>query len=571
MRYSTDWKFTFVPFSLLLLSPFASPAFFPFDVILLLASGSALLFTGLVLLQRPHIQLPKTFLIVCVIIMTGQISGYLIAVPAASEAWALHALLYLSAMLLFITGINTPCSKLLTLMHIYLLTSLFWSIGGLFVWLGGNDGNAIALGVVTLIPAPSIKLSGPFLQGNIFASLIGFSIIFSHWLFLKTGKSIYALAILFFAICFIDSLSRGAWISYTIVLFILLLSMRTVITQQMMKNIALLWTAALVVGYMLVELSQPAGMEIVVGNADVSLFQRVYIWLTAFNEFTRSLFLGVGWGQFPTEFWRSGEVSSILLKDYESLQPHNIAFSAHNIFLHAAAEGGLIALIALLWATSFLLGKANTFIHNKNSPRLPFALTCLGFLAHAQISTVFSSPLPLLLVAMFAGISMAPFLRTGTARYTLSRQFKRASAIAIMLTISWVLYSSWQWFNAEAIVQRLDINNAESIRTIATGIADRPRIAAIPLSSLGQTIAMTKQHSNLLVWMIPFLENSIDEVPTVTAHQVLFYAHNYSGNYQRACELGQKIMAMNLIGEINRDSYFKVCEGKKSERYNFGL
>ena len=534
---------------------------------------AALLFAASLLSEIPRLYIPKAVTLSLLAILLLQLSlaaGNSIPAP---EAWRLQAIGYMTAMVMLIAGLSTPATSLLTWMHLYMAAAGLWSMIGLFVWLGGTAGAPLELGSITVALAPAVKLAGPFNQGNIFATAIGFALLFAHWLYIRTRRTIYALTIAFFAAMLIDSLSKGGWLAFGLGIALLVAAQKKD-AQFRMRALLPPWLSGIALGLLFLECSQPplaSAAFLSITQSDASFGFRLLIWASAISEFTSSPWTGVGWGQFPAQFWTANPAAQAWLTEQmgwkTSLYSH--AMSAHNIFLQVLAEAGLAALLLLLWGTWKLLRVVGALMANGGSRRLPFALSALAFLIQSQLNISYTQPAPLFMAAFFGGIAAAPWLRKTSWRLTMQPAIRATAMAASVIILIWGTHLSHQWFSAEQAIRDFDMQDEQSIRRLAE-VATTPRIGSIPLIWLGYNIAITHRHSGLLTWMLPYLKQSIHEIPFVDSYQVLFYALAYSQHYSEACQLGNIISERNLPGEKNGQAYMEACQGKPISHYEFG-
>jgi len=562
-------------FMLLLLTPFAYPGFFPADVNILSACAASLLFTLAILFeQKQSIILPKFFLAVILILFAVQLWLYGSGQLLSSSSWLLQAALYASATLLFILGASVPETSLQRWVHLYLLAVAIWSIVGLFVWLGGTHGQALEIGPVTCALAPAIKLAGPFNQGNIFAGLIGFAIIFSHWLAWKEKKIRYIIAVAFFTAMLFDTLSRGEWLAYLVIVASFFFALRPN-RAETLRCFITPWFCGLSAGLMLAHFSQPSltgsdGIAGLVNSASATMEARLTIWATAFSIFLHTALVGSGWGQYAPQSWLAAPAASDLMTRFGlSHQLTNAYFSAHNLFLHLMAEGGLIILLPLLWGIWRLLQATHRLLVRPHNIRICFALAAISFMIQSQFNITFTKPLPLLLTAFFVGIAMAPALRRNSWR------LHTTSSVIGFATVSTVVFMIWstptviQWFAAERALYSFDINNEQSAKKLA-GFANTPRIGALPSIWIAYNVAKTGSHSGLLQWVLPPLKAATHDLPLLASYQLLFYSLDSTEALPEACRVGQLIQAQHLVNESNNQAYQDTCDGKPFDRYQFG-
>lgn len=561
-------------FALILLTPLVFPGLFPFDVNLILAAGSALLFASCLLLELKYLFIPRTFMLAVVCVLGIQtflaVSGNMLA----PQGWGLQTINYIVAATMLIIGVSTTAASLRTWMCLYMSVAAIWSAAGLVVWLGGTSGLPLGIGSVAFTMGPTVKLAGPFNQGNIFAAAIGFAWIFSHWLFIVDKKRIYAFAIVFFTAMFFDSLSRGGWLAYTFAIILLLFALKPK-TSFYMRQLLPIWaiglTAGLVCSIFSRPLLEPEILLTTISSTSTSLHERLIFWLCAVYEFLRSPWTGVGWGQFAAEFWTANPQAQMWLQQHLGWDhsPHANALSAHNLILHALAEGGAITALLVVWGVWTILLNAILRARKSHGARLPFAMASLGFILQSQINVVFTHSLPLLMAAFFTGIALAPWLRKKSWRFVLQSSLRGAAWAISLLASIWAGQLSFQWFSAEHAIRSLDMNNKASVDRLVQ-FTVLPRIGTVSLVWLGYTVAREKKHYALLVWMLPYLQKSVHEIPSVSSYQILFYALVTAKKYEEACQLGKTISLQRFPSEGNDMAYKEVCEHKVLSRYKIG-
>jgi len=561
-------------FILLLLTPYIFPAFFPFDVNLILASAAAALFAASIMFQNRWIYLSKplcaAFLVILFIQLFLLSSDQLLAV----ETWRLQTIQYLMVFIMLIIGASVASTSLIYWMKAYIAIAVSWGVVGLFVWLGGTSGDALQIGTVTLAMPPALKVAGPFNQGNIFAAAIGFAWLFSHWLYLQQKSPIYAVCIILFTALLFDTLSRSAWIAFLFTLALLLISLkpdRVLFTKKLIP----FWLTGLAVGALLFEFSNPSGdhqdIALVTQTASASLTARIFIWVTAIAEFISAPLTGVGWGQFQPEFWvaRPAAMAWISSNLHMDIPFSHVPYSAHNIFLHALAEAGLVAFIILCWGI-YKLGHATIRLISKgDNIRLPFALAACAFVIQSQLNIVFHRPMMLMVAAFFAGIALAPWLWQNSWKVKLKPSVKLVSIVSAGLLLIWSSQLTLQWFKLEQAIINLNIEDKASVENLV-GFIPHPRMGPLSLTWLGFTAAREQQHLPLLKWMVPYLKPSLNEVPSVLAHQVLFYSLSFSQEFEEACRIGKVISSQKFPGEKNNAAYEKACESRQAVKYIFG-
>ncbi|TLS67346.1 O-antigen ligase family protein [Mariprofundus erugo] len=574
MIQSPPLPYSAIAFIALLATPLAYPGFFPHDVNILSASAATLLFVIAIAFEnRGAILLPTKFLTALGLLVSIQLWLYGSQQLLSVSTWLLQLLLYSMAGLMFVAGASVPVKSLQRWLQLYLLAAILWSAIGLFVWLGGTDGEALRVGPFTITMPPAIKLAGPFNQGNVFAGLTGLALLFSHWFAWKKKHWKYVVAATFFTAMLFDTLSRGGWLAFSLSIAALLFAIKPD-KQTWLRCFLLPWLCGITMGVLLSHYSQPAlaheqSMISVINTAGTSLTARLTIWATALAEFLQAPFTGNGWGQYAARSWLVAPQAASLLAS--AGQPHqlaNVYFSAHNLFLHIMAEGGIIALLATLTALWSLMACSIRLLKKAHNIRICYALAAIAFIIQSQINIIYTKPVPLLLFAFFAGVAMAPRLRRYNRKHHLHR------IILILLPIMTALYLIWstpvimQWFRAEKALYAFDFNDEASVKTLAS-FTDTARIGAIPAIWITYQVAVTGQHRGLLKWSIPPLTQVTRDLPLIPSYQLLFYALAGTGSLQQACKIGEIISNQHFSLDHNNKAYQESCTGKVPAEYNF--
>ncbi len=574
IRASQEGPATYMAYSILLLTPFVFPGFFPFDVNSILACGGALVLACLLLYRKPVIYVSRKLAFAVAAVALIQLANLLLGNISAPGAWGLRALEYASVLVMLTVGASVSAASLRGWMHILFAVAVAWSVVGYFVWFGGTAGRPLTLGLIAMTQGSAAKLAGPFNQGNVFASVIGMAWIFAHWLYLRQGKWAYALAVFFFTTVLFDTLSRGGWIAYAMALVLMLYAM-----APSPKRIALrllpLWLAGLALGIGLnsihVEAQAQANLLFSMAKTvEATMAARLVIWATAIVEFLHAPLTGVGWGQFADAYWHSYAPAHAWVARHLGVHGFdNFFWSAHNLWLHVLAEGGLVAFGLLLWGTWKIMAKGLALAANGHSLRLPFAMASLGFLIQALVNISFTRPLPLLLFAFFTGIAFAPWLRRDSWRIRRSDTTRYAATGVAMVVVAWASHATTEWFAAAAWLKHFDLASQQRVERVTHFAGERA--GAIPLMWLGYNVSKENTHVALLTWMVPYLRRDIHEFPYVDAYQVYFYALAASGKRAEACRVGTLIEKQRYPGETNAAIYRDVCMGRPMRgSYNFG-
>lgn len=574
MNRTKPGAYSAIAFAVLLITPMAYPGFFPHDVNILLASAAALLFVIAVIFEnKGAILIPKHFLAALGLLACIQLWLYGHDLLLSISAWQLQILLYGMAALMFIAGATVSHASLQQWLKLYLLAALLWSAVGLLVWLGGTDGQALQIGPFTIAMPPALKLAGPFNQGNIFACMMCFAMLFSHWFAWREKRWHYMVAASFFTAMLFDTLSRGGWLACALTLAALLFAIKPD-RQSWLRYFLLPWLCGITIGILLSHYSQPAltteqSMVSIVHTASTSFAARLMIWATALAEFLQAPLTGNGWGQYAAQSWMvAPQAGDILEWTGQAYQPSSIYFSAHNLFLHIMAEGGIFTLLAALTALGWLLASSWKLLKKAHNIRVCYALAAIAFVIQSQINIVFTKPLPLLLFAFFAGCAMAPQLRYHQARKHLPRIMMASLPVAAMLCLLWITPVIAQWFKAERALYTFAFNHETSVKKLAS-FADTARIGAIPAIWITYQVATTGQHRGLLKWAVAPLTQATRDLPLIPSYQLLFYALANTGSLQSACKTAQIIQAQHFSSDHNHAAYREACMGKMPTHYNF--
>jgi len=248
--------FHFIP---LLISPFLVPfLLFPIDVTYFIQLAAVFISLSLWLATNHRIQIPIPALLALGLLLLGQAALYFAGGIVNIGTWNLGIFMILACFTLFIMAASSNKSQIENLSNLYIFIALLWSFAGLYCWLGGTNGQPLMLGPFALAVENSLKLSGPFAQGNIFAGMVGIAWLIVLWKILfKRNDTLFDYFLFFlltmFSIC---SMSKGAWIAQLIVGTILIMLNQGTAKETFFNVVKLLaiFLLALITAYLLIEM-----------------------------------------------------------------------------------------------------------------------------------------------------------------------------------------------------------------------------------------------------------------------------------------------------------------------------
>ncbi|MCQ1528182.1 O-antigen ligase family protein [Lutispora saccharofermentans] len=259
--------------------------------------------------------------------------------------------------------------------YMAIITSLF----GLFQFLTGNleinehwTGYSESLSSLT-------RIYSTLYNPNIFAAYLVINICFIlSWIIYMDYKPSKYISLVLCSFCLILTYSRGAFVSLIAAL---------VIMYALKKDSRfILYSAAMIILFLL--FNKGAGYErinIARINSDSSSVYRIEIWRTSLRIFMEHPFVGNGVG---TLWYSLSQVSPKLW---------GVVYHAHDIFLHFAAETGIIGLVSFVSIFHSLMAGSMKKIKNACGSLERFAAlgtigTSVAIMIHGLIDAVIVVP-----------------------------------------------------------------------------------------------------------------------------------------------------------------------------------
>lgn len=306
------------------------------------------------------------------------------SVNALFSKWLEYILIYLIVQETLITG-----KRIKIALFIFLVSSVLVTADGIsqLLWktefLRNRPMSALNYGSLSAITAS-------FHHHNDFGAylVVALSGIIALWMS-KGVKLIYQLPIFGFltmmVTCLLFTFSRGSWISFLFVLFLVIL-----LSSKWIKPAAMLVVFMITI-FLIPELRDRSLVIFEIGGDS----DRIALWKTALKMIRDNPFLGKGLGTFMSNFW--------------SYNPHLYIQYAHNCYLQMWAEIGVFGLLSFLSFLGFLLFNAvKKFKETDNFILLGLTAAVSGFLVHSFSDTgLYSLQLAVLfwvLIGMIAAI-----------------------------------------------------------------------------------------------------------------------------------------------------------------------
>jgi putative inorganic carbon (HCO3(-)) transporter len=285
------------------------------------------------------------------------------------------------------------------IISVYLLTTLVVSVYGLRQWFFGAEALATWVD-------PESNLSGatrvysflgnPNLLAAYLMPAVGFSaaaiFVWPRWM----PKGLAGVALLINSLCLILSLSRGGWLGFLALSFVLMV-MLIYWWSNLFSPFWRRWALPLVLGgtatlvglsILFVEPVRERVMSMFAGREDSSNNFRLNVWAAVQDMIRARPVLGIGPGN---------EAFNKIYPLYQ--RPRYTALSAYSVFLETLVEAGFIGFVCFLWmiGTAFYQGWQQ--LHSLRQTLAPQGYwlitaiaTACGMLVHGLVDTVWYRP-----------------------------------------------------------------------------------------------------------------------------------------------------------------------------------
>lgn len=490
----------------------------------------------------------------------------LFKVDSAAPGNLLFYLAFIFTMVIaWIWGSNISGNQTLLLYKTFIFGAFIWCILALIVWLGLTDGKFLRIGDWLLSTHIQSKINGPFANGNVFGILTFCAATASLWLWVrcKDEQTIfwYTLLLFFWSVG-ISSMSRGAWIAHTCVLFIAVIQIWNVSKKKLLLIAVAIFLA---VGFANLIHSNNAYRgksfqfsEQYSNTVEGGVGSRILIWAAAYEMWTHNKLSGAGYGAFSSQFLTS---QSAALNDFNfSYTGFDYVSSAHNIFLHLMAEAGLAGLILAILVSFFV-----TFALFKNWNRFhsyAWPATMIAFMLWLQgmANITMNRPFPILLFTLALAISLAPTLRNKMHLPIL----KKSLYIPLILSlIIFTVVGSEQvkgWWDYEEWLITAD--NTERKRELSASLLADQNLMPYMVSVTMQKVISDPARHAYAPKLIPFIHQALALQEHKILYQGLFFGQVLSNDLENACKTGMFMESQNWADNKNHEFHIAACEGR---------
>ncbi|MDX8380916.1 MAG: O-antigen ligase family protein [Ghiorsea sp.] len=503
----------------------------------------------------------------------------------------LVGMLFLSQVYLWVSnGLSSPSSALLGCIWIFvvfliwnqasffkqyidqyymsvIIAGLLWMLVGAIVWLGWTDGKSISFGLIRLTQDMQQKPTGPFTNGNVFGlmMLCAWVVSVSHWLRSKTSNKLWFFLALLFLVWVFTSLSRGAWLAWVVSLMFFI---TWLYRSKMWREGGILFCmviVALVASSTLIHCN--------LGNIDVysriesimsGYSPRLVLYSSVFEVWKEHWLFGVGLGNLGGHYLTGQAAAFAYLPS--GLSGLGATSNAHNHFLQAISEGGLIGFI--LWVIMSILFFRSLWINGfdmRTKAWLPLNIALVIWI-QGLVNISMVEPIPFFIFFVFFTIGVS--LQSG-AKEKKSYSFSVHIAYLVILSISVILvFQSFVMTKDWALFERMQ--NAISGEEKALLVKDLI-VYSHTYPRLVQQIAIDVVSRNETTGKLVKLQGhfhkalSMEEWPML--FQGLFYSYTLEKDWAKACSLGKYIIKQHWEGDPNIDIYNGACNAEKIDGF----
>jgi len=519
------------------------------------------LFLAAVFFRRKNLFLPTRYSSLLLTFFAGQSILYAYGYINSLENWIAGLLLILVSAITFLTaGNHNPSKKLATL---FITVALVWSCLGMFVWLGGNHGNALHFGLWALTTDAQIKISGPFTNGNVFGIIAAcaWAIAVWYWLQVKNCSWLWWGLVCFFWYMIALSMSRGAWIAQGVIIFPTIFwiwkQRRPSLLPFVLAGV-LAWGAASITISEIYPSSHINIVERFETSATYGFAERIVLWASAWEVWKEHPLLGVGVGNLGAHYL-DGQAQALqwLGPEYHGLMTTT---SAHNTLLHLMAESGVIGTVVWIAITTLLIQLCWLYRHHMHSIRWA-ALSCAVMLwIQGLFNISMTEPFPLLLFSIMLGWSAAPLLRKGK-KFKVPGKPLSFFMIGCSVVLAIIAFNTAQaWINFETWRSLEQHHPAKG--SLAAKLIQRSDIMPYVVEASAKDFINDPNKITIVGKMQPFIEQALTIQQRPLLLQELFFAQMVNNELQQACRTGRFIQSQKWSATKNDALYQQACNGE---------
>ena len=297
---------------------------------------------------------------------------------------------------------------------------------------------------------------------------------------------------------------------------------------------------------------------------DSGLAERITLWNSALEIWKISPITGTGAGQFKAHYL-SGQAKAL----EHTPESHGLGStgSAHNILLHLLAEYGMAGLLLWLIISLLLITTIWTYRYKSEAIRWPVIASATALWIQGHINISLTEPFPLILLALFLGISCKPFLYKLPSISLHKAWVQITSATIIMLLLTGAMNATERW-SAFGTWLQMDINNPEKGR-LAAQLANHDEMLPYIVDFSIHEMVNLAEKQQMIGKMQPLILKAISFNQRPSLYKHLFFSQLINNELEQACETGQFIQAQRWTGEANAQAYSDACSGIRPDRYQY--
>ena len=519
-------------------------------------------------LTKTEIIVPKRLLQIYVVVFFAQMILLFSGIAPAAEpmllglTWLLLGIFIWALMRDF--GYNAN-----TLFKSYIVVSMLWLVIALYVWLGFTDGMPVIFADHIVLSQPYVqKIAGAFKNGNVFSIMMLVAWCLSTSLLLqqeKGSRKYAAIGFLFLTVMF-AGLSRGAWLTWMVILLFLLFQLikkkQWGYVSWFLMSAFLAWEISLfMVDYVLQNMYLSNSLKNV-NNVGV----RITLYTTMFEMWKSHWLLGVGFGNLAGHFLTSQAAALSYLPDYvTSLGATN---NAHNHFLHVLVESGIVGItlwgvVTFYFLKGFWLQRDAVYSPIWWSYVAAFALWFQGLFNVTMIT-----PLAFFLFCIFLGLGMSsgqPFQFKESVIVN-----KKHSALFGVVGLLLAAQSVYVIQNGSLYTKLTYTESGVERGKVISELMDYPMTYPSVVSQVALDIMGRPEKMNQIVMFQSHIQKALHREEWPVLYQALFYTYVVQEDWQKACYISKFIRKQRWTWDINESAYDSACKGQKPMSFAIG-
>jgi len=519
------------------------------------------LFLAAVFFTRKNLLLPRYYVFLLITFISCQLVLYLYGYINSFESWTAGLILISVSAATFLTaGSHSPSKKLAVT---FIAVSFIWSCLGIFVWLGGNQGDALHFGMWALTTDAQVKINGPFTNGNVLGIISACTWVIAVWWWLQAKKHAWLgwALVCFFWYMIALSMSRGAWVAQSVIILPIIFWIWNHKRRSLLWFVLaglLAWGAASTTISELYPSSAISITERFETSATYGFAERVVLWASAWEIWKAHPILGVGIGSFGAHYL-DGQSQALqwLGSEHHGLRQTT---NPHNTLLHLMAESGIIGMVLWIAITTLLARLCWLYRHHIHSIRWA-ALSCAVMLwIQGLFNISMSEPFPLLLFSLMFGWAAAPLLRKGEKLKIPGRPLSFLTITCSVLLAFAAFNTAQAWMNFET--WRLLEQSHPAKGALAAKLIQRSDTMPYVIEASARDFIGDPNKTDAVGKMQPFIEQALTIQQRRLLLQELFFAQVVNNKLEEACRTGRFIQSQKWGETNNSELYKQACNGE---------